>query len=853
MAKASKSGYRGISVIAKITIVAALIFAVISLVSVLIFSQLYKDVYERYTDDVCTASNMMLSQAIDGDLVETFISTRENTAEYQAFVNDLANLKRQWDDTHYYSIKYTYIMADVGTPGELMYVYDSETYEADGTGGLGLTDSKEEFPEGLDVLATGRGMEHALAYYDEGYGHLRYAYQPITNSRGQTVAFVGTDLDLDRMYKELNGFYLISALVMLGLIVGFALVFVFFIRNLLTRPLTTITDSAHRLSSGDLNMNIPDELVMRGDEIGQLSRAFVLSSGSINRLITDTGRFMNAAREGRITARANIDTYEGAYQRVLQSTNLTMESMCRHFDAINEAVAFLTLSEQFVYGNDVMHRLCDKHGIDLENDDVLAKLQSGRRSAPETDSRPINSNGPLYFSVALDDEQGAPCFYEVQLRRIVDTESDAYVGCVMITMSDITDVTNAMLLAEQASRAKSEFLSHMSHEIRTPMNAIIGMTQIATRSTDVAKLHQCLSQIETSSNHLLGIINDVLDMSKIEAGKLQLSPTQCSLTQNVEFVAGMLVPRAQENELCFMLSVGNISHDTLLLDTLRLNQVIVNLLSNAMKFTPKGGMVTLSCRETGYADGQVTLTFTVVDTGIGISDEAKARLFASFEQADNTIARQYGGTGLGLAISKSIVELMGGAIALDSEPGSGSTFSFTVKAEAMPSANDLQVADATPYERRLDIPTDTPVAGTAPVSASAEDTNGTLTGLHALVVDDVDINRDILVELFCETGLTFDQAEGGQQAVEQFAASETGRYDIIFMDMQMPGVDGCEATRRIRALNRPDAQTVPIVAMTANVFKVDIDKALESGMNDHLGKPIAFDTAIALVRRLISR
>jgi signal transduction histidine kinase/ActR/RegA family two-component response regulator len=365
--------------------------------------------------------------------------------------------------------------------------------------------------------------------------------------------------------------------------------------------------------------------------------------------------------------------------------------------------------------------------------------------------------------------------------------------------------------AKVASQAKSEFLARMSHEIRTPLNAIIGMTQIARKSTSSEKTLHSLGEITMASSHLLDVLNDVLDMSKIESGKFILVHDAFSLSNALKEVEDIIKLRCQEKRIQFVTQFVNLSHTGVLGDRLRLKQVLINLLGNAVKFTPEGGKITFSMELREETKEQLFLIFKVADTGIGMTQEQADRLFTAFEQADESIAARFGGTGLGLVISQNLVSLMGGIITVESREGEGSEFFFTI---------GLEKTEYTPDQSE--------------VSVALPD----LKGRRILLVEDIEINRIILVELLMDSHVEIEEALDGQDALEHFSAAPPGYYDLIFMDVQMPRMDGYEATRRIRALGRLDAKTVPIIAMTANAYREDVEQALKSGMNGHLAKPI---------------
>ncbi|MDR1862995.1 MAG: response regulator [Treponema sp.] len=531
--------------------------------------------------------------------------------------------------------------------------------------------------------------------------------------------------------------------------------------------------------------------------------------------------------------------------------------------------------------------------------------------------------------------------------------------------------------ALSSTRAKSNFLANMSHEIRTPMNAIIGMTAIGKAAADADRKDYCFSKIEDASSHLLGVINDILDISKIEANKLELSPVEFNFEKMLQRVVNVITFRVDEKRQRFTVHIDRHIPRFLLGDDQRLAQVITNLLSNAVKFTPEEGSISLKAAlaggvpdEKGGPGDSCTLRVEVSDTGIGISKEQQGRLFASFQQADSSTSRNFGGTGLGLAISKRIVEMMGGEIWIESEPGKGSTFAFTANAvrgreaeagylnsginwknirvlavdddkDALAYFKDIagrfgffcdlaaggeealaMIEEKGSYDlyfvdwkmpgmggleltRRIRDEIDRefkPVvvmisaadlngiedeARTAGVdkflpkplfpssiadlinqclgvknltnqAAGSPETADSFAGRRLLLAEDVEINREIVIVLLEPTGLEIECAENGAEALQKYR-EKPGSYDLILMDIQMPEMDGYEAARRIRAFESelrekgslPIPEGIPIIAMTANVFREDVERCLAAGMNGHVGKPLDLEEVLRALRKYL--
>ncbi|MDR2965062.1 MAG: response regulator [Treponema sp.] len=580
-------------------------------------------------------------------------------------------------------------------------------------------------------------------------------------------------------------------------------------------------------------------------------------------------------------------------------------------------------------------------------------------------SSPLYTEGRLWGVIAVV-QRFVPRQWTENERKFVAITAGTIAGVIMRDIYNKT-LKDALAKATSANKAKGEFLSNMSHEMRTPLNAIIGMTRIGKNSEQLDRKDYSLSKIEDASVHLLGVINDVLDISKIEANKFELSPVEFNFEKMLQRVVNVIHFRLDEKNQKLSVYIDKTIPKIINGDDQRIAQVITNLLSNAVKFTPDEGSITVNARFLGEDNGFCVIQVSVKDTGIGISPDQQKRLFQSFMQAESSTVRKYGGTGLGLAISKSIVEMMGGKIRVESEMGKGSSFIFTIlvgrgeeKTQEIPPSNvnmnnaRILVVDDDPFilEYISEIihgfggKCDTALSGKEALKMAKEnqpydiyfvdwkmpdmdgielteilksqqtgtsensviimisaaqwndiepeakkagvdkflskplfpssvaDTinecfgielqkkqtaqqtiDGIFKGHCILLVEDMEINREIILTVLEPTGLEMYCAENGAQAVKMYN-EDPDKYEVIFMDVQMPEMDGFEATRRIREIEKELGKTskrTPIIAMTANVFKEDIEKCISAGMNDHLGKPLDFDDVIEKIHTYLNR
>lgn len=387
---------------------------------------------------------------------------------------------------------------------------------------------------------------------------------------------------------------------------------------------------------------------------------------------------------------------------------------------------------------------------------------------------------------------------------------------------------NAAEEADAANKAKSAFLLSMSHDIRTPMNAIIGFTNIALHQNMVSDIHDSLKKVQQSSNHLLSLLNDVLDFSRIESGKVTISPEPVDMNQLTDNVQAIMNGLLYNRDLKFEVHRENLKNPYVLADVVRIREVLVNLLGNAVKFTKDGGEITLDISSYPGADEKHIITrYVVRDNGIGMSEEFQKKLFDPFSQEDDANARtQYKGTGLGMAITKKYVDMMGGSIAVESKKGVGATFTVEIPLE-LPE-------QVIPSEQKQHLHRD-------------------LTGIHVLMAEDNDLNAELATIMLEDAGMTVTRASDGKEVVDLFKNNPRGTYNLILMDIMMPNMDGHQAAKAVRALGieRSDAVTIPIIALSANAFIDDIQESLDSGMNDHISKPINIEELIDTITKYI--
>ncbi|MDR0553915.1 MAG: response regulator [Treponema sp.] len=781
------------------------------------------------------------------------------------------------------------------------------------------------------AVTTRAAVATIVGEYSEGFDGLLTAYAPVIDETGKVEFVVGVDIGDEQLLFARNRFYLLSALLILS--VAF-----------------TVTSGLLSFFIYRRNEIVSSQRIRQQELMSELSRSFISAedtSSLIDSALKITGEFLKVDR--MLIGIAETDSSISHASHVWTSSDDIFTAP--DTEGLNDLINKTFPPEQpeiipTVYCNNIYEdKRYEVMSIVGVKSFIWAPLYVAKR-----------------FWAILSIEQFKNREWTQSDRQLVSTMSSVIAGAVERDIRE-KERDSAREQAERANKAKSEFLANMSHEMRTPMNAIIGMTAIAKSSHALEKKEYCLGRIENASNHLLGVINDILDMSKIEANKFELSFTEFSFEKMLQKVVNVINFRVEERRQNFSVHIDR--HIPLMFygDDQRLAQVITNLLSNAVKFTPEGGSVRLvAALESKEAD-LCTLNISVTDSGIGISEEQRRRLFASFEQADSSTSRKFGGTGLGLAISKRIVEMMDGSIWAESELGKGASFIFTVRLKEIAAGaedvkgpvdwsgvralvvdDDLDIRDyfvdiagrlgfscetasqgeealaliekngiydiffvdwkmpgidGIELSRRIKqmggasviimmsavewntVEAEAKLAGVesflpkplfpsgiadiisrsigvcGPAMEPSTEIIDRFEGWKILLAEDVDINREIVVTLLEPTGIAIDCAENGVEAVKLFKESPQS-YGMIFMDVQMPEMDGYEATRKIREFEREREdffqdrpKGIPIIAMTANVFREDIENCLRAGMNGHVGKPLDFNEVLDKLRHYL--
>jgi PAS domain S-box-containing protein len=667
---------------------------------------------------------------------------------------------------------------------------------------------------GKDVHASGwlRDPDGKLTEFDPDDSSMRMKLEkaflhkaaPLLSESGTELGNVTVYLSGDEMERDLGAILRDSLVTTLGIALALVMLLYYFLERILVRPLLRIAAVLEQRDSDGVPVHaLPD--------LGY--REFTILTSAMNGMMTA----IRAGRDQLHTEREHLRKLSLAVEQSPESIVITDLDGCIEY--VNSSFIRTTgysLAEAIGKNPRLLQSGKTPHAT---YDALWSHLHQGKIWCGEFINR--RKDGSEYIESAtlapIRQVDGTITHYlaikeDITERKRTEHELEQHRHHLQDLVKEQTeDLRTAKEAAETANVAKSAFLANMSHEIRTPLNAITGMAHILRRSGLTPQQTDKLDKIENAGTHLLNIINDVLDLSKIEAGKFALEDVPVHVEAMLGNIASMLGQKAREKGLRFQVETVSLPHN-LHGDPTRLQQALLNYASNALKFT-EAGHITLRVEEEAQTDETATLRFEVEDSGLGITPEALTRLFSAFEQADNSTTRKYGGTGLGLAITKRIAEVMGGTAGVTSVPGQGSTFWFSAELRKGP-----QVA-------------------VEPARAGLEAAEQALQRDHAgkriLLAEDEPINREIAKMLLEDVGLQVDLAENGREVV---AKAGSGSYAVILMDMQMPVLDGLDATRQIRQL--PGCAAIPILAMTANAFAEDKERCFEAGMDDFISTPV---------------
>ncbi|GHU80069.1 hypothetical protein FACS1894191_4410 [Clostridia bacterium] len=714
------------------------------------------------------------------------------------------------------------IISDVGLEGMYAYIYNT-FYLSDvgviNNDDFGAVDLKANCPELEQVYTTGEAVYVFGANKSGEERGLSYSYTPVKDGYDNVVAVVRASQNLESIGNQLNYFLFISITMTIVIAGVIFLSMLFVLRSMIIRPIKNLTAVSREISAGNVSVEIPRSNLAKEDEMSVLVHSYESMRITLEKLISENKELFESTITGNLNARGDVGTFEGVFAQLIKNTNDTLEVIVRYFDSVPASLAILDSKYDITFSNKNFTRVFSgfsgkelyQNLLDDDTDDFDLLKQ---RLASALDQ------GEYNVLRWFDFNEERRCYSLICSAVYHENERK---GAVIVIL-DSTELVLAKDKALSASKAKSEFLSRVSHELRTPLNAISGLAKLGSSDKSLEESAARFEKIVSSSAHLSNIINDVLEMSRMESGKTEIRVAPFNIFAVAEECANMISGRAEENNVELVSHVAPEIPAHLLGDEFRIKQVILNLLSNAVKFT-ENGRVSLEIVYAEKTDSGCLLTFSLTDTGIGMSEEFLGKIFTPFEQEDSFLSRRYVGTGLGLSISHNLVELMGGEMKVESKLGEGSRFSFSILfgyAADPPEALNLQEED------------------------EAEEVS--MSGKRLLLVDDVEINRIIVCELLEDSGVAIDEAEDGKEAFDKFTQAPLYFYDCILMDIQMPNIDGYKATELIRGSGRGDSG-VPIIAMTANALKEDVDAALDAGMNDHLAKPIDFGLCISTIKK----
>ena len=808
----------------------ASILVIMGVMVPLVYQRTHNRMIDQYTRMAEGVTQLMVN-AFDGDRVEEYIEKNFDLPEYTDTVNYLYTLRDNTPD-----ILYMYIYRFETDGGHVVMDLDADWWE-NGEGYApgylwSLDEIEEPFKSHLAEVMAGK----QIAGYSEltrEDGYLFTYTRPIFRSDGSYACTACVDFSMDNLSGQDKAFTLSLALVLLGIGVAVLILDSIIVRRRITQPINALSRCAERFAydteaDRKNNIRLLDELDLHtGDEIEDVYHVLqsVTRDGLLAAVNLNSAQTGIRDRDGMITAMA-ADYRSIYYADLDKDTCICYRANSKMHDRMWEGRTFPFRHGFTEYA---------EHCVAEEDREAFLRFIEPENIRAALLKEPMISL--RYLSVIEGTEK-----YEM-LRiagvRTIEERDDNTVHAIGAGFSNVDRQTReeleqnhalaeALARAEEANAAKTAFLSSMSHEIRTPMNAIIGLDNIALHDPNISQTTRDeLEKIGSSARHLLALINDILDMSRIESGRMVLKDEEFSFREMVEQINIIINGQCEDKRLTYESRTIGSADDYFIGDALRLRQIIINILGNAVKFTDPPGTVTFTVEQTDHTEDRRMLRFTMKDTGVGMDEEFLPKLFEPFSQEDSTTTNRYGGSGLGMAITKNMIDLMGGKIAVESEKGRGTTFTVEI-----------------PLKRAHHVKES---AAPAPSEPSVS-----VSGRHVLIAEDQEMNAEILAELLEMEGVTSEWAENGKLAVGLFEHSETGHFDAILMDMRMPVMDGVSATREIRRLERPDAASIPIIALTANAFEEDVKQCLEAGMNAHMSKPVDIDRLTEMLGRMLA-
>lgn len=719
-------------------------------------------------------------------------------------------------------VKNIYILADIGLDDGYVFIYNT-FYQAD-TGiqmndDFGTATSKANYPGLEKVYDTG----DAVYIVDSNNNHgLSRSFTPVKDGYGDIVAVICVDVNLESIGNQLNQFLMYSIVITIVLTAIILLFMLFMLQKTIIRPVKSLTGISREIADGNVYVEIPKDILARNDEMGVLGNSYESMRVTLEELIYNDKTLFESIIIGKLDARGDSSQLNGLFARLIDNTNDTLNVIELYFNSIPASFAILGPDYEIVYSNKIFKETFSR----FTAKDIYQVLLE----APDEDYNSLKKRlsatlmqGEYHCLRWFDFGEVKRCFSFI-CSSVAHGKDKS--GAVIVAL-DNTELVLTKDKALSANKAKSEFLSRISHELRTPLNAILSLAKLGLNDTQLNESTKRFEKIVSSSAHLTNIINDVLEMSRMESGKTEIRYAPMDVSKLIGECVSMLSLKAEENGNELISYVDPSIPGRLSGDEFRIKQIVINLISNAIKFT-KDGKISVSVTCAGKTGHETLLAFSVADTGIGMSEEFLEKIFTPFEQEDSFLSRRYEGSGLGLSISHNLVSLMGGSMEVHSKPGEGSRFVFTIKFESLPA----EAEDS--------------------VEGSHDEEEFSITGKRLLLVDDIEINRIIIREVFLGSGAEIEEAADGEEALEKYTKSSPFYYDCILMDIQMPKMDGYKTTMAIRQTQRADCY-IPIIAMTANALKEDVDYALEIGMTDHIAKPVDFDLCIKIVKKYCAK